>query len=303
MKCPDELGPNWETQVMSKGNITVESSGAWDAYANNKPEEAIPEIYRRASAHSKKACKWYWDSIESKRKWSWRIRMLSFSLLVLGVVLPLLAATCAEDIDTLLCTQVGVASLAAAGLLQGADKIFGWSSGWLRYMTTVTAMEAATRQFELDWADYFLRKTEPLNDSDKQALFQLAKKLQNELSSRQSDETSKWCAEFNSGLAVLNDLIKSQRESAEKAVEAMGKSQAGGSIEVTLVHSAAPKPVKMSLDAGDAEVFSGTVWSKLHVEPGQHEVKVTTDTTPPQTVQRIAVVPQGGVARVEVIVP
>jgi len=119
-------------------------------------------------------------------------------------------------------------------------------------------MEAATRQFELDWGDYFLKKTEPLNDSDRQALFQLARKLQNELSSRQSDEASKRCAEFNRGLAVLNDLIKSQRESAEKAVEEMGKSQAAGSIEVTLVHSAGPKPIKMSLDGGSAEVFNGT---------------------------------------------
>ena len=47
---------------MAKKNITVEELGAWDSYANKAAEEAIPEIYRRATTHSKNARKWYWDS-------------------------------------------------------------------------------------------------------------------------------------------------------------------------------------------------------------------------------------------------
>ena len=288
---------------MAKKDITIEELGAWNSYADKTAGEAIPEIYRRATTHSKNARKWYWDSIKTKRIWSWGIRILSFVLLVIGIVLPLIAAISTDDKNTLLCTQLGVVALAVAGLMQAADRIFGWSSGWLRYMTTVTAMEAATQQFELDWANHFLMKTGPAEDSDKEPLFQLAKRLQDELSKRQSDETDKWCAEFNNGIAVLNDLIKSQRESAEKAVEEMQKSQKVGSIEMKLVHGAAPKMVKVSLDGGSEEDFNGTVWSKLRVEPGQHEVKVKNAATPPQIVQKIAEVPPGGVARIEVELP
>lgn len=285
---------------MAENNITVGELGSWDTYANKSAQDAIPEIYRSAKSHSEKARGWYWDNIKAKRIWSWIIRILSFFLLVSGVVLPLVAAITTDDKNTLLCTQLGVVALAVAGLLQAADKIFGLSSGWLRYMTTVTAMEAATRQFELDWASHFLMKTGAPDENDKQPLFQLAKRLQDELSKRQSDETDKWCAEFNSGLAVLNDLIRSQRESAEKAVEVMQKSQEVGSIEMTLLHSGVVSPVKVSIDAGPEEDFNGTIWSKRHIEPGQHEVRVTTAATPPQIVQRIAEVPPGGVARFEV---
>ena len=285
---------------MAKQDITIRNLGTWDSYVNKTAQEAIPKIYRRATEHSKDVRSWYWNSIKSKRISSWGIRMISFGLMILGVVLPLLAAITTDNQNTLICTQLGIVALAVAGLMQAADKIFGWSSGWLRYMTTVTAMEAATQQFELDWANHFLVKTGPIDDSDKAPLFQLAKRLEDELSKRQSDETDKWCAEFNSGLAMLNDLIKSQRDSAEKSVEAMQKAQKVGSIEMTLVHKAAPDLVKISLDGGSEEDFTGTVWSRLRVEPGQHEVKVTTAATPPQTVQKIAEVLPGGVARIQV---
>lgn len=288
---------------MAKEDVTVDDGGSWDAYANKSAEEAITEIYQRATTHSSKARNWYWDSIKGMRWRSWGIRALSFLLLLFGIVLPLIAAISSDDKTTLSLTQIGVVAIAVAGLMQAADKIFGWSSGWLRYMNTVTAMESATRQFELDWADHFLAKSGPLDDSDKATLFQLAKRLHVEISQLQSDETSKWCAEFNSGLAVLNDLIKSQRESAEKAVATMQKTQQAGGIEVELVHKATPQAVKLSIDDESAEDFTGTAWSRLRVTPGQHQITLLTGATPPQVVKRIVEVPPGGVARIKIDVP
>ena len=61
-----------------------------------------------------------------------------------------------------------------------------------------------------------------LTDNDKRILFQSAKRLEEDISKMRSDETEKWVAEFNTSLALLSDLIKSQRESSEKAVEAAG---------------------------------------------------------------------------------
>ncbi len=46
-----------------------------------------------------------------------------------------------------------------------------------------------------------------------------SKRLEDDIIKLQSGETDKWCAEFNSSLAMLNDLIKSQRASAENAAE------------------------------------------------------------------------------------
>jgi hypothetical protein len=80
-------------------------------------------------------------------------------------------------------------------------------------------MESLTHKFELDWANYMINKVEPLNNNDKRPLFDMAKRMEENITKLQSDETDKWCAEFNSSLAMLNDLIKSQRTSAENTAE------------------------------------------------------------------------------------
>ncbi len=292
---------------MKKADVKIEKLSPWDEYADASPDKALPEIYEHAKETSSVAREWYWKSIKAKRTMSMAIRLLSFLLLICGAVLPILAAL-SSDVSTRLCfTQFGVAALAVAGLLQAADKVFGWSSGWLRYMTTVTAMEATTREFELGWADYMINKAGPMGDDDKRPLFELAKRLEDDIRKLQSDETEKWCAEFNSSLALLNDLIRSQRESAERTAEAARsaaaareKGQQHGGIELAIVHKGAPIPVKVSIDGSVEESFTGTVWSKVQVPPGLHTVQVTSDAPAEQTIQRIAEVPAGGIARVEV---
>jgi hypothetical protein len=108
-------------------------------------------------------------------------------------------------------------------------------------------------------------------------------------------------------LALLNDLIKSQRESVEKtveaarsAMEAQTKAQQSGSVRVAIVHKADPVPVDIALDGEQPERYTGTVWSKRQVAPGHHEVTLTTVGTSPHTLRDIADVAPGGVARLEI---
>ncbi len=292
---------------MKKADVKIEELSPWDEYANAGPDKALPEIYEHAKEASRVAREWYWTSIRAKRTMSLVVRLLSFLLLICGAVLPILAGLSSDVTTRLYFTQFGVVALAVAGLFQAADRVFGWSSGWLRYMTTVTAMEATTREFELGWANYMINKARPMGDDDKRPLFEMAKRLEDDIRKLQSDETEKWCAEFNSSLALLNDLIRSQRESAERTAEAARsvaaareKAQQPGGIELTIVHKADPVPVKVNVDGSGEESFTGTIWSKVQVTPGLHTVQVTTDAPAEQRIQKIAEVPAGGIARVEV---
>jgi hypothetical protein len=165
-------------------------------------------------------------------------------------------------------------------------------------------MENLTRKFELDWAGYILNRTGALSESDTRQLFDLAKRFEDDIVKLQSDETDRWVTEFNSGIALLGDLIKSQRESGEKAIEAARASvaaQRNGAIEVTLVHKADVKPVTVSIDdEKPPEEYTGTSWSRLNVPPGPHTVSVVTSGAASQTIKKVAEVPSGGVGRVEV---
>jgi hypothetical protein len=152
----------------------------------------------------------------------------------------------------------------------------------------VTSMETAMRAFELDWSGHLLEKSNTLTDADRRPLFDLATGLESQLPKLQSDETDEWVVEFNSGRAALDDLLKTQRESADKAEAAVkavidARSAAESTrqrlelrraIELSLTHQAVPTMVHLSIDGGTPEAFLGTQWSKLNMTPGYHEVTI-----------------------------
>jgi hypothetical protein len=303
---------------MAKSDITTTTTLlAWDKYKDKPIDEALQSIYERASSASKTVCSWYWTSIKTKKSTSLVVRFITFFFLILGTLLPILAAINSDAEVRLWFTQCGVAALAVGGLLQVADRVFGWSSGWLRYITTVTAMENLTRKFELDWAGFVLSRTAPLNESDTRQLFDLAKRFEEDLVTMQSDETDEWVADFNTGSALLGDLIKSQRESNEKAVEAARaavaaqqsaaqaseKAKQNGAIELTLVHKGEVKPVTIFIDDKPQGDFTGPVWSRLNMPPGQHMIGVVTSGAKPLTIKKVVDVLAAGIAHVEVKLP
>jgi hypothetical protein len=299
---------------MAKADVSASTLLAWDKYKGKQADQALQAIYEHAGGTCTTLCGWYWSSIRTKRRTSLVVRFLTFVLLILGTVLPILAALNGAPGDKLKFTQYGVVALALGGLLQVADRVFGWSSGWLRYITTVTAMENLTRKFELEWAGYILNKAGALDESDCKQLFDLAKRFEDDVVKLQIDETDKWATEFSSGTALLGDLIKAQRESGEKAVEAARavvasqqagaqaseKAQQNGAVEVALVHEADPIPVTIGIDDNPLEEFLGTAWSKLDLPPGQHILNIVTKGTTPQTIKKIVEIPPGGLAHVEV---
>jgi hypothetical protein len=302
--------------MTKKPDIKIEELGTWDEYLKVSPDDASKQIYESANAISNKARKWYWTSIKSKKNASFILRILSFVLLIFGAALPILAGMIVDAQKSLYLTQAGVASLAVAGLIVAADRVFGWSSGWLRYIATVTEMETATHKFRFDWVDYTIKKTEPLNEKDKQTLFEIARKFVDEILKLQSDETNKWISEFNSSIALLSDLIQSQRQSAEKAQEAAKsilvekqeadkeaeKSKLTGSVEVDLKHKNDPITLKICIDDEKPMEFTGKSWTKASIKPGHHTVRVLID-NPKQEIRKMVKILPNEIANIEMNLP
>ena len=214
-------------------------------------------------------------------------------------------------------TQLALVAIAIAGIVQLADKIFGWSRGWTRYIITVTTMENLIRAFQLEWAKYIVSKTAPLNISDTTAFFDLAQKLEQELLKLQADETTKYVSEFNTGIFILDTAIKSQREDTEKKLEAIRttltaqdaaakaveKGKVAGGIEVSFSYKTEAKKVQISIDNGSPEEILGASWSRLGIAPGQHTIKAKLLIDPPYTVEKIVEVKAGAVERPEIKFP
>lgn len=267
---------------MGKGNVSKNKLLEWDRFSGENVGEAIPKLYADAAEVANEQRGWYWQSIRNKRRWSLGSRGASYVLALLGVAAPLLSAVFASADDRLLWTQVGVAALALAGAVQLGDKVFGWSSGWLRYITTVTAMERAVLQFELGWASYFLMRAGPYTLDDLKVLFEMAKQLQVELERRRSEETDGWVVEFNSGMTALNEVIRLQRDATDKAaattkvaVEARDAALARGAIEVAIGHkNGTAVPVTVYVDDKKHSTFTGVTWAVREIAPAIHVIRI-----------------------------
>ncbi len=302
---------------MGKTNIASAALLSWDAYCDKPLEQSLPSIYQHVETASRKACNWYWISIRTKRRASIGARTATFLLLIAGTLLPILAGMVDAQIDRLHYTQFGVAALAFGGLLQVADRVFGWSSGWLRYVVTVTAMENLTRNFELEWARYVLDKGGKLGEADVKPLFDLAKQLEDNIAKLQSDETDKWVADFNSNMAVLGDQVKAQRESSDKAMEvarvalsnqqsalkASAAAEQSGALEVSFVFKAATMALTLAIDSETGQAFFGTVWSRLNMSPGQHVLRIKTADVSGEVIEKVVQIVAGQVSKLEVHLP
>lgn len=287
---------------MVKTDITANQLGPWDKYKEKQPDEIAQVVHSHIEAASRQMCDWYWRSIRTKRKTSMWARGTAFLLLVIGTTLQLFASSGQTAVDKLIMTQLAIACLALAGLTQLADRVFGWSSGWMRYVATVTTMENLVRVFQMDWGKYLVAMNDPLNIKDARALFDLARGFEQDLARLQSDETTKWVAEFNANMALLDSLIKIQRAEADKRLESIRTSlseqgtaakaadsaRLPGALEVKLTFKSEPKLIKIALDQESPREFLGDSWTSLNLPPGRHVVRIVTTSQPPRTIERVA---------------
>jgi hypothetical protein len=282
---------------------------AWDQFDDKKPKDALPAIYRHAQEFSARCRTWYWHSIRRKRMVSTHARLAVFVLGAFGVTAPLIAAIGWDVSERLLWSQTAVAALALAGLAQLADRVFGWSSGWLRYISTVTAMEDLTRQFELDWAGYFIAMGK-IQPTEVKPLFDIAQRFEVEIAALQKRETDAWVVEFNTGLSALNDLVKTAHENARKsasdareALQTLNRTSVPGAIELTATTNSQALPtMAVALDDGHAEVCKGLTWARLKVDPGPHRmvIQAMQNNTLLSEVVKIVEVPPGATTRLTV---
>jgi hypothetical protein len=282
----------------------------WNQFAGKAPEEALPAIYEHTVRFSDACRGWYWKSIRTKRWVSLVSRLMTLALAGFGIAAPLIAAMEGTAEEKLQWSQFAVIALAMAGMVQLTDRVFGWSSGWLRYIATVTAMENLTRQFQLEWAVYFVNLERSAGPGEVRPLFEIAQRFQTQLGELQATETNGWITEFNTGRAMLGDVIKSSREAADKstaeartALQLLDQAAALGAIELTFTTTREPAPaLRVALDGGHAEVCNGLTWARLKVDPGHHQAVIQAfhgDVVLTEVI-RIIEIPAGGVARVTV---
>ena len=162
--------------------------------------------------------------------------------------------------------QWGYIAFASAGACVAADKFYGMSSCWIRYMKTQLVLEAALTDLRYDWFA-LLAKVEKQQPTPEQvqAMLQKMKEFVVLVHAQIQEETDAWVLEFQASLADLTNTVRAQRD-AQKA----------GSVQVIVPNTKDfDGGVKVQLDHSEDRTMEGTQCLFASVLPGAHEILIT----------------------------
>jgi hypothetical protein len=218
---------------------------------------------------------WYYRKKSGRSVTSQALRFFAVILSVLGGLVPVLVSVFGsrprwhglDSFANLRFGQLGYLFLAIAAGLFLLDKYFGYSTGWMRYIVAMQAIEKAREAFRLDWAALSRRLSTGTAGTPEQAeavdrMIERARSVILEVKEQTAKETQVWLQEFQTNLAQFEKDLKAQMEAGRPG---------GIDVEVT-DGDKADTPVELSLDGMIADRFSGRAGSIGYVAPGLHRV-------------------------------
>jgi hypothetical protein len=168
---------------------------------------------------------WYFRKMKVKSQASTALRFVAIALFVAGGLVPILKGTLTPDTVRKLPFDFGETGYLLLGIAAGClalDRFFGYSTGWIRYITAALAIEKSLEEFRMEWARTLakLRGGAP-NEAQLDQLILTCETFSVAIRGQVEQETKAWVAEFESSLSQLErelqasaDEVKTRRRSA-----------------------------------------------------------------------------------------
>lgn len=284
---------------------------------------SLQRLNNYVESEAQKAIRWYIQKKGPKAFLSGWVRLLAIGLTSVAGILPIAlnlfgGGTGAQGSGRLHGIESGLLASLLLGLaagLVGLDRFFGYSSGWIRYVVTATAMQGALEDYRMDWQIMSAHLATPPSSDQVLALLERAKSFRAAIAGMVLDETKSWAAEFQNNLAQLEKDVKAefaeQRLKMDETLRAQKAATTPGSIELKVSNALSVDnrsftvSVERSNHPAQAETVTGAVWwSMANVEPGQCRLLVSAMRAGVSVqVSRIVRVIPGEVATIEMELP
>jgi hypothetical protein len=179
--------------------------------------ETIALLRTWAEDRATETITWYLRDKQAKRWGSRLLRAAAVLAAVTGGVLPLLAGTTGG-----INPNLGYVFLATAAGCIAFDHYFGLSSGWMRDMAAVQALQGMLARFQLDWSRWQANRAGATANAAAateietvDSALELIDALVTGVARVTEAETSQWIAEFSTSIAALRQQVSPAVSSAQ----------------------------------------------------------------------------------------
>lgn len=231
---------------------------------------SLTRLFQYVEKHAQDSIDWYGRK-KSRKAWmsSW-LRLLAIFWTTLGGLTPILGSIGWHEL-TILKTpvslgNVGYLFLGFAAACLGLDKFFGFSSGWMRYITTMMALQRRLSEFRFEWAMMLAKMAEQKPTTDQvQLMIQRLKEFLITVDTDVDQETQAWVSEFKTNLSEV-----------EKSAKAQADTNRPGAIDITLTNGMKTEDgFTVSIDGMEVKRVHGTQYQIGYVPPGPHKITVS----------------------------
>lgn len=181
----------------------------WDAeYA----EESLNTLFERAEQHGVQAIDWYLTAKRSKKRAAQGLRLGAIGATAAAGILPMLTQILVKTDGQLPLQPVWASvALGVAALLVAIDHFFGFSSGWMRFITTEHHIRQILHQFQLDYdAERATWQGKPPTPEQVQRVLQCCRLFLTEVDGIIRKETEQWVVEFQSVLKQIDEATSTK---------------------------------------------------------------------------------------------
>jgi hypothetical protein len=243
---------------------------SWDDDASVR--KSLKDLYSYADGAANDTIGWYFAHKRTKGLVARGLRFAAIILTTVGGVIPLLVnarvgwfgadGNSGSRVDY---AQFGYVFLALAAGCVALDRFFGYSSGWIRYVTSALNLQRLQAEFQLDWA--ILTANLPQADVpliQREAMLRRVQSFILRMREEIEKETAEWAAEYRSNLTELEKTARTQLDAWKPGV-----------INLTIPNAPQLKEVTVLLDDRVYQTITTTTCQIAPVYPGQHTVAVT----------------------------
>ena len=166
------------------------------------------------SAEAEKAIAWYLHKKGAKRVRAQAYRFFAIAATALAGLIPLLAEMEATSWIPKIAPGWASVALVVAAACVGLDRFFGYSSAWMRFLTTEMKIRHALHDFLLDWETRRAVRegADDLALDEVQVGLKRCKEFLAQLNELLKAEMDTWVAEFSAALTDIDKTAKAQAE-------------------------------------------------------------------------------------------